>query len=311
MSTQNINVVWQATTTAKHWAWVKAVSDALTAVGLTKTSDTGQTVLTGSTLVLPVSVPSGTAGFGSGALQYEIRQMASSGKPTIYMKIKYGIYNATGAAAGYWPYIEIQWGSATDGAGNLGGVVGPNSMASLDVSMSTAPPANPRPVFIASDGQNYLTFIVDPTVLYAPINCLFAACLERTITASTGAYNSVGWAKINLTSYYTAVYEIVNISGGITSSTTRVPQQTTDLFTSSGSGTAAYLFPVTVMTPAPQGPMLGAVGYYTTDIVVGSQFSATLYGSVRNYLAMGKNCYNSNYDNLHSSANFALALRYE
>lgn len=93
---------------ANFRAWGLDYSDALTAVGLLKTADTGQ--IDWATVARP-----GT----NTAAGYEIRTFADALQSTapVYIKFEYG----TGASATR-PQIWISIGSGSDGAGNLTGV---------------------------------------------------------------------------------------------------------------------------------------------------------------------------------------------
>jgi len=105
---------WTSITTAAFRTWGKQFSDALTAVGLAKTSDTGQidwTTVTGPTI-------NTYAG-------YEIRRLSDSIDSTypIFLKIEYG----AGASTSYCA-MRISVGHASDGAGNLTGWLAANGV---------------------------------------------------------------------------------------------------------------------------------------------------------------------------------------
>jgi len=90
-------------------AWGKALSDAMTEVGFTKTADTGQ--IDWSSVLAPAAI--------STYQGYEIRAFSDSLQATnpVYLKIEYG---SSSPSAGI-PGIRYTIGKATDGAGELVG----------------------------------------------------------------------------------------------------------------------------------------------------------------------------------------------
>lgn len=90
--------------------WGKGVSDAFTAVGFVKATDTGQ--VDWATQTKPVSVSTYPC--------YEIRRFNDSLQSTypVYVKVEYGC----GTVASY-PALRLTVGKSTDGAGTIGGVL--------------------------------------------------------------------------------------------------------------------------------------------------------------------------------------------
>lgn len=91
-------------------AWVQKVHDALSAVGMVQTSDTGQATI--STLVAPAAAAT--------AAGYEIWRFNDSLQATapVFVKIEYGS-GGTAPSPGLW----ITVGKGTDGAGNITSVL--------------------------------------------------------------------------------------------------------------------------------------------------------------------------------------------
>lgn len=109
MATSAPSVTFLQTTDAEFRAWGSAVSGALSAVGLTQTSDTGQINWAS------VSKPSA----GNTAQGYEVwrfNDTLQASKP-LFMKIEYGS-SASGAT---YPAVWVTFGMSTDGAGSITG----------------------------------------------------------------------------------------------------------------------------------------------------------------------------------------------
>lgn len=323
MSVVQQNVSWNCATLSAWTAWLTAMSNALTSLGFSKTTDTGQLVIANQTVVPTLAASYGT---NIGSI-YEIRQMVSPGLPTIYMRVEYGV--TIGPTTSGRPEIRFRFGTATDGAGNLGGVVNPRYIGSADGASSSNQPfasaassAALRPFFMAGDGANYFTFIIDPAVvvndmanngaLTIPYS-MGAMGMERTITPGDGTYNGAGWVQVDYGSIANTAYAITSItSNNSVFQTTNFPAQTPgSLFSSSGTGNSCTVFPYTSMTPAPQGPPTMAIAYFTNDVLLGTQFQVTMYGAVRNYLAVGQNPFYGKYSNPAGVSTYSAALRFD
>lgn len=317
MSTQTLNVTWGATTQVQHFNWVQAISAALTALGLALTTDTGQLSLAGgsSTITYPGSFVASTATMSG----YEIRKMVSSGLPTIYMKIFYGVWSSGTIATNAWPYMTIQFGAGTDGAGNLNGVVNTLVMNFVKPTSAGIPNTSTnRPVYIASDGANYLSFLVDPTNLgTSPQQTAspFSFGLERTINLANGTYNSDGFVWWDLGNGQLtgtsgqAVQAYLNFARGLTGAVNFIPGQTPGkMFAASNLGGPSQLFPITVCVPQAEGPAIAGLIYYTADIGNGVTFQAPMYSISHTYMAMGSFC-NAQVDA--SGTSYRFAMRWE
>jgi hypothetical protein len=295
-------LVWRAATTTEMYNWIKRISDALTAVGCVLTSDAGQISLAGTTVAIPTSADETFKQAG-----YQIRKLERSGYPTLFIRIDYGVrrYNSFSTAANnVAPCIRITVGTETNGAGVLGGVhttAGRNFSDWGYYCLAELVPAGVRPLFFSSDGQNYLTMVIDPalaggtTSYRASSNVPLVFALERSVTPETGAYDSDGYVIVSPLSSPPsgegwATYTVANIpgsavySGGTSQS---VPAQNPGLFTSSFSAGSTNLFPVTVCLPKPKGPMISVLYYYKADIADGYTLSTTMYGATRTFIAAG------------------------
>lgn len=293
-------LVWRAATTTENYNWIKKISDALTACGCLLTSDTGQINLAGTTVTIPSSPDDTFKQAG-----YQIRKLERSGFPTIYIRIDYGVrrYNSfSTAATNVVPALRITVGTETNGAGVLSGVSFTAFQAYSGWGFywpSETPGTGQRPLFFSSDGQNYLTMVIDPALAGGSITyransdvpLVFA--LERSVTPETGAYDTDGFVMVNVgvqpSGGAISFYSVANIPGGATyqSGSYSVPAQNPGLFTSSFSAGSTNLFPVTVCLPKPKGPMKSVMYYYRLDIADGYTFSTTMYGETRTYIASG------------------------
>lgn len=298
-------LVWRVASTAENYNWIKKISDALTAVGCVLTTDTGQINLSGTTVTIPTSPDSTFKQSG-----YQIRKLERSGFPTLFIRIDYGVrrYNSFSTAANnVFPAIRITVGTETNGAGVLGGVSTVNGSKAYSewgfYYPAELPPAGVRPLFFASDGQNYLTMCIDPALAGASANnrpnstVPFSFALERSVTPETGAYDTDGYVIINPCNSLPeneptglSSYTVANIPGAAifqSTSSVSVPAQNTGLFTSSFSAGSTNLFPVTVCLPKPKGPMKSVLYYYKLDIADGYTLSTTMYGANQTFIAGG------------------------
>lgn len=129
MTTQTITGVIPVATGSANDAWfrgLKNFSDALTALGIPKTADTGQVDWT--TVTVPAS---GTY------TPYEIRRLNDSyqsGDP-LFMKIQYGRLTMNSNST---PVIQISLGTGSDGSGGLTGVIGTAQAFAL-ATVTTSP----------------------------------------------------------------------------------------------------------------------------------------------------------------------------
>lgn len=127
-------------TDATYRAWGKAISDGLAAVGMVKTSDTGQVDWTTAT------VPAANAS------RYEIWRFNDSYQAAdpMFLRIEYG----TGSATSFLSLV-YRVGRGTDGAGNL---TSPRASRISTWGATT----NATPFWISSDGSYLNIFLSNP-----------------------------------------------------------------------------------------------------------------------------------------------------
>lgn len=285
-------VLWNpsATSDAVMRAAFTEYSNLLTAVGVVKTADTGQINL--ATAVAPGSVPSNS--FVS--VGYEVRVLQAAGRPDILLKFNYGVSASTSnTISTYRVSIQVQAGISSDGAGNLDGV----NMPQLVSSYTTAGPnslvstTTVRPLSMASDGQNYLSVINDPNGIGTSSGSklgYFNFAIERSINASTGAYDSEAFIAFNpFTTSIANVVQVLNFVSGTAAAGGpflgyQIPST---LWTTSGSLTQATIMPATVCVPTPKGPARATVLAFVSDVTPGGQYQVNMYGALVTYMAAG------------------------
>lgn len=288
-------IVWAAPTAADNYNWIQLISTGLTTLGLPIDGTvSGQIVLSGGSVALPGSIAANTLY----SMGYEIRTMASAGLTTLKIRIDYKLWSTGTTAAGLYPVIVITVGTTVNTTtGVLGGAVtqAGASSANNSTQFSGSASAVSRALFMSSDGANYLTIVVDPGHTVAvPTTVPLITVLERTITASTGAYNNAGYqiiglgsAVITVTSDGSGIWNVNLLSNVSTYSANFGVTFPGSMFSNSGSGAAATVAPVSVMVPAAQGPMLAALGYYNNDVAAGTTFTAMIYGANHTFLSTG------------------------
>lgn len=314
MTTHSALWLPSATSDAVFRAAVQAYSDALTAVGVLKTADTGQ--IDTAAVTLPAAVTIGTPVYSG----YEIRKLAGvGGKPPLYLKFEYGVTTTTtNSPAQYRFMTRVSAALATDGAGNLDG---PAFSANLVTWVSQSGPTSAvsqtlmRPLHMASDGESYLSIINDPTGSAWSASVKFGYlnfCLERSINALTGDYDSEAFVAFNPFFAGSAAVQVLNAANG-TSATGggAVGYQTpSNMWASSGSLTQATIMPVTVCVPTPKGPARATLLAYASDVTFGGQYQVSMYGRLVTYMACGVP-YNSDRVNGIVPASVSILMRFE
>lgn len=130
MTTSVEHATWASSGDAAYQAWVQAIYDCITGSGLVQTADTGQLA------VSPVVATYPGSSTYSGYWIFRFNDAAQSGAP-IYIKVEPGRGNVTGS-----PWIKYTWGTGTDGAGTITGVV----QAAVTNSASGWSPGTTTPV---------------------------------------------------------------------------------------------------------------------------------------------------------------------
>jgi len=264
MSIQTISNAPAQSTDALFRVWGKAISDALTALGITKTADTGQIDWASVTKPASASTYSG----------YEIRQFTDtlqSSNPVIF-KIQYG----SGSSATY-PALLITVGHASDGAGVLTGEVTADILVACGNTSATS----------------YTSWVTGDTGWFSMglwsggSNLAHTFCLER-LKDTTGADTDAG---------VQATYMAGPSSGGVQRQT-MLPktgavygyfaiQSAMPNSGSGGYGANVGVFPVFPNLGYAGNPCLGCLLYFTADIPRGTAITVSMYGTNHTYIAVG------------------------
>jgi hypothetical protein len=264
MSVQTPTVLLAQSTDAAFRAWGKAMSDAFTAVGIPKTSDTGQ--VDWATVTHPT--------VANTAMGYEIRQFNDTLQAThpVLIKIEWG--SAGGATS---PAIWITFGTASDGAGNLTGLV----MARKQLTMAGANTTNST-MYVCGDANRLLVMVNIDVGVAANMN--FGFGIERTHD-SAGADTNEGflfWTLITA-----AITQAAFLFG------TGVVNQEVALGAllpsvgSGASGSSVALYPIFCSKGVYLNPFLNVLVAFLTNISPGVALSFTYYGATRQFMPVG------------------------
>jgi hypothetical protein len=194
MSTSVFNTA-PSSVTGLFALWGAALSAALTACGITATTDTGQ-VNWGGTITSPTTTNTYP--------YYEIRQFTDTlqtgaGSNPIYLKIEYGSgYNAAAN-----PGLRITIGSGSNGSGTLTGITSVTTQCAGSTSSSTLYPS-----YISSDGSR-LQIILWPANNGA---CVFS--ISRTVN-DVGAYTNDGVNLLFFSSGTPHGAQFISAPGGV------------------------------------------------------------------------------------------------
>lgn len=141
MATQILSLIPTNATDADFRNWGKAISDALTAFGLTKTADTGQ--IDWATVLKPAT---------TNAYQgYEIRKFTDSLNTTrpVFFRVEYGGGNPAAAPALKWTF-----GTGSDGSGVITAPVNISAITNLQI-VSPASSPTPQSCYLSGNGGRF------------------------------------------------------------------------------------------------------------------------------------------------------------
>lgn len=292
MATTSFTLPGQVTNDADFRAWGSAISTALAAMGLVKTSDTGQIDWT---TVLKPTTANGVAGYEMWRFNDTLQATAP-----VFIKIEYGV--------GGGVTIQSLWvtvGTGTNGAGTLVGQVGNryrcfSSFADGTGSISYISGANNR-IHMALNASRNLS---NSTGMVLSV--------ERTKDA-TGADDATGICMYSMaaaaTTSFAAQDQVVPFTGTIPAQDGS-PAVAASAGTSAVSGADVGVFPHFPVLGKALPPELGLISYKNADIAALSQVGVTLYSVSHNYLALGNTPlgYSSS---SRQDPNMTLLMRYE
>lgn len=267
-----------ASTTAAVLAWGKGLSDALQAVGLVKTADTGQ--INWATFTL------GSTGGGQ-SLGYEIYRFSDTLQATkpVFFKIVYG--TATGGSSFY--SIVITTGTATDGAGTLSG----NGFAT-NLTLPALNSTNAYPCYVSSDGS-YLNIAMFVGAQAVNTGLPRFWSFDRTRNAD-GTGNGDGLYALNAAGQSSTfqVYTVVPFSGasvpGLSGGAPCIFPQwsvTGTAYNNGLQGANVSFFPHIVHSPQIQAAALSVLGVFAADVPTGTPQVVTTHGTTHTFMALG------------------------
>lgn len=254
-------------TDAAFRVWGKAISDALTAVGVALSGDTGQ--IDWAAVVTPAA--------GNTSKGYEIRIFADALQATvpIFIKIEYG----SGAAATS-PALWITVGIATDGAGTLTGamttrrqLLTAGNSATSYVSRATGDP-NRVALWTWTDAG---------AVTYA-----MYLSIERTHDTA-GADTSEGFTLLCGWGAVANVQLVTYLFGtGVVSTETLLPALMPSVGTGA-SGAAVALYPIFPTKGVYLNPLANVLIAFQANVTPGTPISFTYYGAMKAFIPLNNN----------------------
>lgn len=249
-------------TDANFRLWGKAISDALVALGLVKTSDTGQ--IDWATVLKPAA--------GSTSAGFEIWRLndALQSSAPFFIKIEYG----SGSAA-TTPSIWITIGTTTNGAGTLGGNVSTRTQIRANGSSATLTNC------YFSGQSSRINFALWPM---SSNNGIFVS-IERLKDAA-GADTSEGVYFLNGNTFNGYSAQTVGSVGIVSNAESPICAGTLS-GTTAVLGTEVGTFPIYPARNKMYPPCLGGIGYISADITAITPFPLTVYGVSRTYLPLG------------------------
>lgn len=289
-------------------AWMRKIHEGFLACGLTRVTCTGEwdMSLDGTTTnyVYDSTVNDGK----ETKVGFSVYKMFSTTKPTVYVRVDFGHRQTSASATPLLPFLQVTCGLEVSAAGVLSGLQahagfrsGGDYPAPGYASTSLLQPDAIRPLYISSDGENYLTMVVDPLGLGCNLTTApgwvynrvlpFWFALERSIEPATGAYDGEGMffvTTIHQRSANMGYFGFMDFTtqqvSGITSG---VPVQAPALWNSSGAGGSNSILPITCCSPKIKAPMKACVYYFTNEIQNGRRFNLTVQGEQVTYMAIG------------------------
>ena len=294
-----------ATADAMWRGWGTLFSAGLTAVGIAKTSDTGQ--INWTTTTAPTATGQN--------LGYEIRKLGdntTNANPIVF-KIEF-MSNSSNVLS----QMRIQVGNGSDGAGNLTGNLSPQFLL---VQQTDGSGRSSTTNFISSDGT-YLTFVLSINNVNTSVS-VQALSLGRTKN-SAGANTSDGLNIVfagNNTTPYRGQYYLPKFGGGAyynasdNAGRAMIHCGAPCLGTGSLGGNLG-VFPVFVPRGMADNPCLGVIVGFTADFggdvpCAGQTVTVPLYGSNHTYMLIGSfGGGTSSYINSNSN-NPVFGMRYE
>lgn len=263
-------------------SWGSGLNAQIAAVGLVKTSDTGQ--IDWTTTLKPSA--------GTQKVGYEIWRFNDALQATkpVFIRIDYGSSSAGISFPGLWVTV----GTSTNGAGTLTGQVG----ATKQVYSSSA-----GTVSYCSGSSSRLNLVTSVSTLTS----IMVICVERT---KTGAGVDTGDAIVRyaFSSAVAAGFQVVPFAGTISADAGASTSLDMNLGGASSIGTDVMLSPTTIFFGKPL--FVSWCIYKSTEIAGLVAITFTHLGATRTYMPMGATSVFAP-NNIQNSGGYALAMLWE
>ncbi len=285
----------------------KSIRDGLIACGLTPVPCSGETDWTINPSTLTYSSMSSTVRFRITYIGFYVVKLFSTTRPTLYLRVDWGFQELSQVSVKVVPFYKFTFGTACDSAGVLSGIQAssgfqssPNTLQEVGYTDNAATlNTGLRPLYISSDGENYLTLSIDPAFLgyntgYSKVSYgtpgWFA--LERSIDPATGAYDGDGFFFVTCSVEKAASigsFGYIDLQTQSITTSTTVPVQTPGLWNNSVGGGSNIIMPITCCSPKIKAPMRACVFYFRSEIQTSRRFNVTMNGENVTFMAQGNN----------------------
>lgn len=259
---------WTNSSDANFRSWGSYIAARLLAVGLVKTSDTGQIDWTTVTAPASANVYQG----------YEIWRFADTLQATapVYIKIEFG---SSSAAAN--PAIRVQFGSGSNGSGTLTG-----NLSTQYISGCTAVAGA---CSVVGSGSTNRFCMIGGFTTAAGYGMFFGferskdAAGEDTSEAVLGCFSGLASAVASTTKFWPVWSTTL---GDLGLNTAHAAPALFPPGTTSTSGSQTVVAPILHSKGIFMNPGMNFLGYYTENIAINGTPSIYMYGAVRTYYSL-------------------------
>lgn len=251
-------------TDAQFRAWGLQISNALAAIGLVKTSDTGQ--INWATVTTPANFT---------AAGYEIWRFDDSLQATdpIFFKLEYGV-----GSSGSIPYLKLTVGFSTDGAGTINSTY---KTSAIDLQ-ATGAIAGTSLTYIAGSTNRVAAGFHVPASSTSTAHIMFAIERIRDENGDTGQ----GAVVLRIVGTGTGELTIQpDDATGITENGLPIVGQASGANASVGADVG--VFPISPVRGWARDPMVGAIGHASGDFAIRDSLNAEIRGVTRAYKSIG------------------------
>lgn len=275
MTTLNTNVWNSAFDTAIMRVTVRNILDALVAVGLVQTADTGQ--------VVPETLTKPASGQSAGYHIFRFNDAKQATAP-VFIKVEYIV-----GGAGDFIALRIQVGTGTNGAGTLTGQLSTQTLLNVTGIGNLSGAHNSD---FSGDGSR-IAFVLFRN--HGNSGCYWV-CIERGKTAD-GADNDDIYFFCGVTYSTTSnqFSQCIPRTGAIPAQDARILTLMPIAQPTGLRGADLHVYPIYTHLQKILPPPTGAMLYFNPDLLQDTQITPSVYGVTRTYKAVG--------GNLHTVAN--------